>query len=261
MTARRSYRAGAPGQDRGPQRRSGAAPVPPCRWSESLSDPVDAARALLECLRILAKTGDNIVGEVLRGAGTFTEWEHYPENDAYDPESHAQYYYHAHPPEDRAVEEHGHFHLFMRPKGMPAGTRPSNVPDFVPLPGDNDALSHIVAISMDRFGMPRRLFTTNRWVTGETWYPAPSVIRMIDRFSIDIVRPNWLVSLWITSMVRLFRPEIVQLVQERDRAVARWNREHPGAYVLEDRGLEITSIADIDVEVRVRRLIGARESK
>lgn len=260
MTRHGSHQSDARVRGRALQARVEAASPPPCRWTGNVSDPVEAAHAVMECFRVLAKTGDNIVGEILRGTGTFTEWEHYPTNDAYDPESHAQYYYHAHPPEDRPIEEHGHFHLFMRPKGMPAGTRPASVPDFTPLPGDNDALSHIVAISMDRFGMPRRLFTTNRWVTGETWYPAASVIRMIDGFSIDIVRPNWLVSLWITSMVRLFRPEIVQLLQERDRAVARWNRQHPGAYVFEDRGLEITSIADIDVEARVRRLIGARES-
>ena len=34
---------------------------------------------------------------------------------------------------------------------------------------------------MDGWGEPIGLFATNRWVTGETWYPAGAVIRMLDR--------------------------------------------------------------------------------
>jgi hypothetical protein len=225
--------------------------------TRSSADAPDAARrgalragqTVLECLRVLAKTGDNVVGEVLRGSGSFVEWEHYPENDVYDPETHAQYYYHAHPPEARGLAEHGHFHLFLRPKGMPAGMRPPS--------GDNDALSHLVAISMDRFGLPRRLFTTNRWVTGETWYAAADVIAMLDRFVVDVARPNWIVSTWITAMVQLYRADIANLVRERDRAIGRWRAQYPSANVFEDRRLEIASIQEIDVAARVRELARA----
>src|SRR5712691_5495686 len=83
-----------------------------------------AGREIQECERVLRKTGDTVVSETLRGAGVFYEWNHYPEGDVYDPESHAQYYYHAHPPQLRGGNEHGHFHTFLRPRGMPPGTAP-----------------------------------------------------------------------------------------------------------------------------------------
>ena len=55
-----------------------------------------AGREVLECHRVVAKTGGNIVGEVLRGQGTFYEWNHYPKGDVYDSETHSQHYYHTH---------------------------------------------------------------------------------------------------------------------------------------------------------------------
>jgi hypothetical protein len=89
--------------------------------------------------------------------------------NVYGPETHARHYFHAHAADDREQADYGHFHTFLRPKGMPAGIRPVPVPGVVPPAGDNDALSYLVAMSMTRKGMPERLFTTSRWVTGETW--------------------------------------------------------------------------------------------
>ncbi|MBI3706153.1 MAG: hypothetical protein HY246_00420 [Proteobacteria bacterium] len=228
-----------------------------CEMIDVLSKMAKAGEAILSCYRILAKTGDNVVGETLRGSKTFIEWEHYPENDAYDPETHAQYYYHAHPPELRPFKEHGHFHLFLRPKGMRPGTRPVSLADHAPSNGETDALSHLVAISMDEFGYPKRLFTTNRWVTGETWYAASDVIDMIDRFVVEVARPNLLVNTWITAMVQLFRPLIIDLIIERDAALARWRSSHPDENVFEDRHLEITSIANISVKAQIAKTTAA----
>ena len=103
---------------------------------------------------------------------------------------------------------------------MPSGISPAPLPDYAP-PGDaNDALSHLVAISMDKYGLPIKLFTTNRWVTGETWYRAPDVVAMLDRFEMDLAQPSWPVNRWLTAMVRLFRPQIASLLDERDRTLA-----------------------------------------
>ena len=201
----------------------------------------DAAVKVVDCIRILNESGSNPVIEALRGSGDFTEWEHYPPDDVHDPTSHAQYYFHAHPPDDRDVPDFGHFHTFMRPKGMPAGIRPAEVKGFVSPAGENDALSHLIAISMTPTGMPERLFTTNRWVTGETWYKAEDVIAMLDRFSIDLDQPSPLLNQWLTAMFVLFRPQIERLLIERDRVVAQWGARHPDADVFEDRRLEITS--------------------
>ena len=209
-----------------------------------------AGERVRECVRVLAKTQDNVVGEVLRGQGTFYEWDHYPEGDVYDHETHAQYYYHAHPAELRGGE-HGHFHCFLRPRGMPNGVRPAPLPDYETPADENDALSHLVAISMDRAGFPIRMFTTNRWVTGEAWYRAEDVIRMLDRFVIDLAWPSWPTNIWITEMLRLFRPQVEQLLHLRDRTVAAWQESHPAENVFEDRGLEITSVMEISVDDQI----------
>jgi hypothetical protein len=64
-----------------------------------------AGREIRECYRVLAKTGDNIVGEALRDHGGFRQWDHYPQDDVYDAVTQGQFYYHAHPPDRRAWEE------------------------------------------------------------------------------------------------------------------------------------------------------------
>lgn len=99
-----------------------------------------AAAEIVECSRILDKSGLNLVGEVLRGFGDFIQFEHYPPEDSYDPESHAQYYFHAHPPGEREWSDYGHFHIFLRPKGMPAGISPAPLPDLAPEGDGNDRL-------------------------------------------------------------------------------------------------------------------------
>lgn len=210
-----------------------------------------AGHEIAECYRLLAKTGDNIVGELIRGRETFFQWNHYPEGDAYDGETHSQYYYHAHR-EDR--EEHGHFHVFLRPKGMPKGINPVPLPDFEPPEDVNAALSHLIAISMDAYGYPTSLFTTNRWVTGEAWYRAEDVCQMIGFFQMDQARPSWAVNRWITAMLRLFQPEIFDLVSRRDLAVAAWEKQHCDRNVYEDRELEITVEMEISVEDKLRQL-------
>jgi hypothetical protein len=212
---------------------------------------VEAGKVVLACQDVLAKSGDNVVNELLRDQGTFFEWEHYPKDDVFDRETQAQYYYHAHPPGERSFPEHGHFHTFLRPKGMPADTRPLRLPNYKPPKDRNDALSHLVAISMDTGGRPVRLFTTNRWVTGETWYAAPDVIAMLDRFAVGHAQPSWPVNRWITALLRLFRPQIVALLGERDIAIAAWKAKHPRRNTYEDRDLEVTSIVPISPEGQI----------
>ncbi len=210
-----------------------------------------AGREVLEYHRLLDKTDDNIVGELLRGQGTFYQWNHYPEGDAFDAETHSQYYYHAHRG-DR--EEHGHFHIFLRPQGMPAGIRPAPLSDLALPEGENAALSHLVAIAMDDYGYPISLFTTNRWVTGEVWYAAKDVCRMVKVFEMDQARPSLLVNRWITAMLRFFEMEIFDLVARRDVSVRAWQEKYPDRNVYEDRALEITSEMPISVEDRLRQI-------
>ncbi len=220
---------------------------------ERLEDMAAAGARVVEVHRLLKKTGDNVVGEILKGQGKFYEWNHYPEGDVYDAESHSQYFYHAHAAGLR-VSEHGHFHTFLRPKGMPQGIKPAPLPNLELPEDENDILSHLVGISMNELGDPICLFTANRWVTGEVWYGADDVCAMLDCFVIDHARPSWPTNRWISAMLRLFRPEIVELVHKRDAAVEEWKKKHPGTDVFEDRDLEITSYRLISVQDQIDKV-------
>jgi len=204
-----------------------------------------AALEIVECQRVLAKGGLNIVGELLRGAGTFVEYDHYPEDDVFDAESGAQYYYHAH---RGLAGEHGHFHTFLRRPGMPPGVAPSAMPHTEPWPSGDEALAHLISISMDAHGAPIGLFAPNRWVAGDTWYPARDVIAMLDRFRIDHANPSWPVNRWLSAMFVLYRSHIVELLLERDRVIEAWRRKLPGEDVLENRNIEILAQRPISPE-------------
>ena len=93
-----------------------------------------AAAALRDCRAALAARGSTILRELTRPAGeaasdagpdtAFDDWRHYPEGEVYDPATHAQYFFHRHPvaaAPDAGNDEHGHFHLFLRGEGVPAG--------------------------------------------------------------------------------------------------------------------------------------------
>jgi len=220
---------------------------------ETLEAMLEAGRDVLYWPRILGKTGDNLVGIVLKHEGPFYILDHYPKGDVFDPESHSQWYYHAHDKKDRP-SEHGHFHTFMRGGGMPEGINPAPLPDFTPKEQAHDLVCHLIAVSMDQQGLPIGLFTTNRWVTGETWYAAHDVSALLDYFDCQVDKPSWSVNRWITNMVRLFRPQIEELLQQRDEKIRVWRQEHPEVNTYEDRRLEVTSQLPIDAEAQLRLL-------
>jgi hypothetical protein len=194
----------------------------------------EAGAELAEIARVLAKTGDNVVGELLRAERSFYEWDHYPPGDVHDPESGAQYYYHAHAKTERGTGEHGHFHAFVR-------TGDSRDP----------APCHLAAIAMTDAGEPFRLFTVNRWVTGETWRPAREAVALLDRFRVELVRPSWVANRWVGACLALFRPQVVALIETRDRVLAAWHRRHPDRDLFEDRSLEVLSAVEVDVASQV----------
>jgi hypothetical protein len=223
--------------------------------TEEIESMAAAGDEVMECLTALSKTGGNVVAEALRDQGTFFEFNHYPDGDVYDTESHSQYYYHSHRP-----GEHGHFHTYLRPKGMPSWIEPAPVPDFTPPEDEDDALSHIVAISMDSSGLPIKLFTTNRWICAETWYRAEDVSAMIDLFAVTHAQPSWPMNRWVTAMLKLFKPQITELLFERDDTVAAWQKKHPRRNVYEDRELDIISETPISLEDQITGIDAALES-
>lgn len=220
--------------------------------AETLESMAEAGEQVLECYRVLNKSRSNVVAEVLRGQGTFYELNHYPKGDVYDRDTHSQYFYHAH-----REGEHGHFHTFLRQAGMPEDCRPAEQSQAPFMKERDDTISHLIAISMNRAGYPLRLFTTNRWITADNWYKAGDVIKMLDRFEMDLAYPSWPVNIWLTAMLRLFRPQIVELVRERDAAVASWQEQRPDVDAFEDRGCDITSVRNISVVAQIKRVDAA----
>jgi hypothetical protein len=238
-----------------------AAPAPMSR--AELEACAAAGRVAVACTAALAKEG-GILAAALEGAAHCVDWQHYPAGDVFDPQTHAQFFFHAHPQPARGAGEHGHFHTFLRTRGMPPGLRPLVLPELAiagtapapaapsapePHAGEDGEWCHLVAIAMDAAGHPIRLFTTNRWVTGETWYRADDVAAMLDRFALGAVGPVPLLNRWIAALIGFYRPQIAALVAARDAAVMGWRRRRRGTvHVFEDRRLEVTSALDIAPE-------------
>ena len=217
-----------------------------------------AADEVIETLRVLGKAQLNTVGRVLEHQGPFIEEQHYPADDVFDAGTASQYYYHAHRSNSG---EHGHFHTFLRAAGIPPGIDPVPYSGAEPPPSGTDAICHFVAISMDRDGLPVGLFTTNRWVTAESFYSAPDAIALLDRFAIDHAKPCWATNRWLSAMVRLFQPQIAALLLERDEQIAAWHSAHPDRDVFEDRELEVTSEIAIDLDAHIAAVDAALAAK
>jgi hypothetical protein len=248
-------------------------------------DEARAAATIRDIRRALAERSSSIPAEALAGAAAAEPWRRYPAGEVYDPASHAQYFFHSHPAAKlpaprrerrrtaaapvRARAEFGHFHLFLRAEGMPRGLAPLLLPETVianvPTPpqaaplrrGRSDRVAHLVAVAVDEAGEPFRLFTTNRWVTGETWYRGEDVARMLDRFAVTRDGPSALLDRWLGALVRIYRDDIAALLGERDAAITDWRwRWRPDRYgsVFEDQRLEITSYRDIDLDARLAEI-------
>jgi hypothetical protein len=56
---------------------------------------------------------------------------------------------------------------------------------------------------------------------------------------------------WVTAMLKLFKPQITELLFERDDTVAAWQKKHPRSNVYEDRELDITSEMPISLDDQI----------
>lgn len=188
--------------------------------ANKMSEKLRPLQEALFCEKTLAKTGDNVLLETLRGAESVTAWQHFPQGDIYDPESGAHWYYHCHDPASDA-QEHGHFHCFLRPSGK------------------DGPVHHLIAIGVDPYGRLLRLFTVNHWVVGDSWADAQETIPLLARFDAHVGRPNYLVNRWLTAIISLYADEVTDLIHQRDVAISNQNQDL--AVALKDRSLEVTS--------------------
>ncbi|MHB1531749.1 MAG: DUF6969 family protein [Acidithiobacillus sp.] len=181
----------------------------------------------------LAGCGVNVVADLLRGQEPFTEGLHYPSDDAMDAKTGARFYYHAHA---GPLDEHGHFHLFA-----PVS------PSWRETEDCTKDLVHLVAISMDLWGMPQALFSINHWVSGGRWRDAGKTLDLLGRYRVEHAYPSWLVNRWTTAMLRLFRPHIATLLAARDNAIREAATGISVAAVLADRRWPVVAVMPIDL--------------
>ena len=219
----------------------------------------EAASVAVRAMRDLVRRGASVLTEAIAPrasapAPACVEWRHYPDGDIFDPRGGGLAYFHAHEAAERVPGELGHFHLFASPHRAPVGERRRFV--------------HLVGLSVDAHGQPMRLFTTNRWVTGEAWREAPAVLRLADRFELDLPRPSRPLNRWLGAMPRLFRPQLERLLAERDQRIAARVREiDPSGgsaairQVLEDRTLHVVSECAVSLPGQVAALETALSSR
>ena len=217
------------------------------------SDRLDKMRrGATECaagLHTLAGAGFNTVTAVADHTSNMVEWQHYPSaDDVFDAATGYQYYYHSHPAAQRAVDEHGHFHLFGR-SGYSGQRKDARQAPY----------THLIGISVDAQGLPIRLFTTNRWVTDEQWLPAPRVLAMLDSFCIRRRKPSAALHRWLHGMLVLFRPQIEAVLARRDDRIMHAAQRRPLEKVLEDRRTHVVSATRISIFEQFEALDSALE--
>ncbi|MEQ9813048.1 MAG: hypothetical protein RLO50_09710 [Azospirillaceae bacterium] len=202
-----------------------------------------ALREAFVCQSVLARTGHTVASDLHRPVESIDDWHHYPSGDVYDETTRGQYYFHRHPLGLRPDGEAGHFHLFMRGVG-PDGKVGADC-------------HHIVAVSIDIFGNVTRLFTTNLWVTGESWLPAERLHPLVDRFAIEHAQPSWPTNRWVSAVVAAFAGDIHRLIDARDAALAEAAAGRGLETVFEDREVEILSEMAVDLPARLSALTTA----
>jgi hypothetical protein len=155
------------------------------------------AAQLYDCIQNLGAQRSNPVLELLRDIPTFAQGKKYPQPALTFGEDDWRSYYHSHSMADADVREHGHFHLFTR---------------------QGQGWAHLAALAMDQEGQPLRWVMTNRWVTGNDWRDRSSLLSAIDALvpggEPDVLRR------WLASVLKLYRPELGDLLDARDARIA-----------------------------------------
>lgn len=203
-----------------------------------------AAQTALAVQLRYARAGISLAQAALAGAHECVELRHYPAGDVIDTASGTQFYYHAHGSSRRPADEHGHFHLFLREPGTAATRDPAR-------------FSHVVALSLDARGLPLRWFCVNRWVSGEQWRSAESLIDDLPRLHPRARGRLAPVAQWLDALLRLDATRIATLLRRRDAVIARQLARRDAESVFEDRRLDVLTECAISLPQRLARLAGS----
>ena len=200
---------------------------------------------------MMTAKGKNIIHYTLQKKRRHIQLNHYPKGDRIDKKTGAQYFYHCHR-EDYEQEEHGHFHCFLRYKHIPKRIKPMRLTDWDTY--IDNPMTHLIAIAMNRYGYPIRLFTVNRWVTSEVVYEAKHTPHFLNRFKMTLTDdPYWqILDQWIEGFLKIFSPQIVWLLHQRDALMAQHNAENPNENAYTNHELEELSSIPINLTEQIQ---------
>ena len=200
----------------------------------------DFALKLVDATVAMHESGIPLMRRIIPAGEDVMLWDHYPPDDAVSPRTKSRYFYHCHPPAERSDGEHGHFHFFLPKSAFSVQHKCQlGVIDTTVKRAD---VVHIAALSIDHDGLPLALFTVNRWVSDEWLYPAPDIAATLNRFDLTGAPGDARVNQWLTAIVGLARPLIIDLLHQRDSLLS------AGGWPGEDRAVEITSHAPLDLQ-------------
>lgn len=222
------------------------ASAPGRRPSDSVTHRAAAAgQRLLDTYAALAARREHLLAGLLRGTPP-RQWQHYPDDDAIDPTSGYQWFYHSHSPEDRPdATEHGHFHLFARRSLWSRRLQSRAERAFSALtgaPGNPVSTRHLLAIGMDAKGLPVSLFTVNSWVTGDLMLSASGTERLLADMRLHTGHEA--IDAVLECVVALCRDEIHAILAARDVTLS----EKASPCVLQDVQLEVLSSQPIALD-------------
>ena len=170
----------------------------------------------------------NVVKQVQIGTEEIHTFDHYPKGDVLDRNTHYQYYYHSH-----RNQEHGHFHTFYM------------------FPGENEGFTHLIAISMDKWGRAIKLFTVNQWVTGEKWLLKEQLQAKVNNFKVEKLKHSP-INDWINPFFTLFEPQINELISLRDKEIERLKAQDSD--ILQNSRLEEITSMEISIDEQIKWL-------
>lgn len=206
--------------------------------------------------QMTSSKGKNILHYTLRKKRRHERMSHYPKGDRIDRTTGSQYFYHCHR-ENYESTEHGHFHTFIRYKYIPKRIKPVPLQDWDKY--IDNPMTHLVAIAMNQFGQPIRLFTVNRWVTSEIWYGAEHVPYFLKRYKMTLTDdPYWqILDQWVEGMLHLFSPQITWLHNERDRRMQEYQKNGTIENPYIDYDIEELSEINIDLKQQIEWIMNS----
>lgn len=213
-----------------------------------------ASQVLEAQQKMCTNKGKNILHYTLKKKRKYERLSHYPKGDRIDRGTGAQYFYHCHR-ENFDSLEHGHFHCFLRYKHIPKRIKPTPLSDWDKY--FDNPMAHLVAIALNQFGQPIRLFTVNRWVTSEVWYDAQHIPTFLKRFKMTLTDDSYWVVLdqWIEGILHLFAPQISWLHQARDKKIEHYINTNINGNPYMDYELEELSEINIDLKNQIEWIL------